>query len=352
MMGFAGCTTPTEFNTTIDRLTADLGLTTVVRFGERRAGSGEVFEEAPTGRAVHCPAFFDRLQNPDYALYTAARDDISGSAHLYLTDGVQSDWRGSSPGPSIQLLKQWVRERRGLAILAYTSRFAGPVWSEQRQQMLPHFETESRPYYLFVLAPTDQAVDALIDGLSSATRSRAQIIRFRQDGLRCGLGPAPRLAKFKSSVTPPWALVKLQAAESSVGTLAYVCDIAPDYPLTQVIPRTSVEYRRWNGSGFTDPVGGFTLPLSAVDDTAANAPTLIKAAISLDPATRYGFFAFRTTSLPGALRAWITDKSTDDDSSADEFGRTYRFAWLIEQLAREDLARRPESSYALTIQYR
>lgn len=352
MVGFAGCTSPTEFNTTIDRLTSDLGLTTVVRFGERVAGSGDVFEEIPTGRAVHCPAFFDRLQNPDYALYEAAREDSTGAAHLYLTDGVQSDWQGSSPGPSIQLLKQWVRERRGLAILAFTSRFAGPAWSEQRHQMLPHFETESRPYYLFVLAPNDQAVDSLIEGLSSATRTRARTIQFRSDGLRCSLGAAPGLAKFRSSITPPWALVKLQAVTSAAATLAYRCDIAQEYPLEGVTPRTAVEYRRWNGGDFSAPVSGFTLPLSTVRDTAGGAPVLIKAGIVLDPATRYGFYGFRARPISGELRPWIADMSTDDDSSPDQFGRTYRFAWLIEQLAREDLAGRRESSYALTVQYR
>src|SRR5688500_16236837 len=70
MRGFAGCNRSShEYSTVVDRLTTDLGVTDVLRFGQDAIHRSRVLDTLQLGRAIHCSEFYDRRQNPDYELY-------------------------------------------------------------------------------------------------------------------------------------------------------------------------------------------------------------------------------------------------------------------------------------------
>jgi hypothetical protein len=356
MAGFAGCTNaPTEFNTTLDRISSDLSIVSAVRFGERGRGIGNVFETLPLSRAVHCAPFYDRLQNPDYALFERARADTSGTVFLYLTDGVQSDWRGPNPGPSVGLLKEWVASKRGLAIVAFRSRFQGQAWSEQSQRMLGNVSVERRPFYLFVLAPTDEQVDALLRQLSRAALTNTQVIRFGADAVSCAASVADKLPKYRRTESPPWAWVKHDAI-ARVGSVAkYTCAIRSEFPLASVRPSALLEYRGWDGTRFEEDATvpkGVQLHADSASVADGRSTVILSGTLPFDNRNRFGLYHVRLNAEPGELRQSVEELSTDNDATPDTFDRTYRFSWVIEQLARAHLAQRPWTPLSVTVQYR
>ena len=355
MAGFAGCSAaPTEFNTLIDHLSADLGVDSVTRFGEVVAGAGHAFDTLPLTHAVHCPAFFDRLQNPDSAVFDRAAAD-STHVYLYITDGVQSDARGPNPGPSVGLLKSRLARGEALAIIALRSRFAGPLWSEQRQRMLGSVRSERRPFYVFVLAPSDAGIDALLRSVSSATLSNAKIMRFGPGTVQCRVALGQSANAYDSNQDPPWAFLHSADLGNASDLLDYDCRISEEFPLGSVTPVASAEYRRWLGREFGQPSApptGFGFTPGPVKVQGEHVVVPMKASLPTDPQTRFGFYGVRVDPTPGALKPWVADLSTDTDASPDDIDKTYRLSWLIEQLARVRLAREPWSPFSLTLQYR
>jgi hypothetical protein len=355
MRGFAGCSdNPTEFTNTLDRVTSSLTVGSVVQFGEASKGSPEVFKAMPMGKEVRCPAFYDRLQNPDYALFKAALDDSSGKTYLYFTDGVQSDWQGNNPGPSLDVLEQWMKSGRALAILAFRSRFNGPAWSEQAQRMIANITTTERPFYLFILAQSDEAMNSTLQKLPTSLLGTARTIRFGTEGVQCKLLPGD-VPKYKSSSTPPWSMIQYPNIKPGKSLLDYRCDLRAEYPIAEVIPHVELEYRQWDGKAFVahpgPPSGSALTPLPT---TSAGGSSIVRLQGSLpdDRSTRYGFYTVRIDGSPGAPRAWIDSLSTDSDAQPDTFAKTYRFSWLIERLAKADLGMRPPAVYGLTIEFR
>lgn len=355
MAGFAGCiNAPTEFNTTIDRLTSDLSITRVVRFGEKSGGSGAAFEEVPLSRAVHCKPFYDRLQNPDYALFQRARDDSTRRIYIYVTDGVQSDWMGPNPGPSLRLLKEWLEQGRALGIAAFRSRFSGAAWSEQGQRMIGSVDVARRPFYAFVLAHKDNEIDELLRQVSPAALRGAELIRFSADAVGCSASVSDRVPKYRQTAVPPWAWVRHGAVSDQRALVKYDCAITEEYPLAAVRPRSKVEYRGWNGREFDAQPSSDGPPLRADSSMqkAGGASYHLVGTLPFDNKSRYGIYHFRLDPEPGEMRAALQALSTDSDVSPESFEKTYRFSWVIEQLARVHLARNGWTPFSLTVQYR
>jgi hypothetical protein len=357
MAGFVGCNgEPTTFDVTLDHVTTDLSITQVTRFGEQVRGSGRVFAQESLTRAVHCGSFYDRLQNPDYAFYRTVRADSLRSIYLYLTDGVQSDVSGSSQSPSVAELKQWVADGNALAILAFRSGFSGQAWSEQRQRMIGSVSVDDRPFYLFVFAPTEAALDRTLGRLSSSTVRGAEITRFGHASVRCSARAARRLPKYTWKETPPWAMVKLTSEGALIGHLLdYRCQLANGYPLRAVLPRLSIGYRRWSGNAFserTSPGGATDLTADSVEFAGRESIVHVAGTLPFDNSSRYGFYEIRMDADPGELKAEVRSLSTDSDASVEAFKQTYRFSWLIEQLARVHLGSTSWTPYTITVQYR
>jgi hypothetical protein len=353
MRGFAGCSNPTEFTNTLDRVTSSLTVGSVVQFGEAK-GSAENIKVVPMGKEVRCPGFYDRLQNPDYAVFRRALDDSSGRTYLYFTDGVQSDWQGNNPGPTLNALEAWMTSGRTLAILAFRSRFDGEAWSEQAQRMIANITTTDRPFYLFILAQSDEAMNGTLRKLPAALMTAARIIRFGREAVQCKVLPGD-VPKYKSTTTPPWSLIEHPNIKPGKSLLDYRCDLRAEYPIAEVRPRVTLEYQKWDGKAFVaqprPPIGSALIPLP-VGDSGAGSVVRLQGSLPKEESTRYGFYTVHIEGEPGVLRTWIDSLSTDSDAKPDTFAKTYRFSWLIERLAKADLGMRPPAGYGITVKYR
>lgn len=356
MAGFVGCSaTATEFDQVLDRMANDLGITSVRLFGES-AGGAPLVEERSLDRSVHCPDAFRRLQNPDYELYTLMEGDSAARVNVYFSDGVQSATSAATPSPSVRALQAWLAKGRALAILAFRGRFAGDAWSEQRGAWMGPVDVPDRPFYVFVLAPSEKDVDETLAKLSPSLQPEATL-RFPSAPFSCGV--RRRVAAQAETTSPPWALVPpsvhRQMAENPVHVSDYACTIRAGYPLRAVEAALSASYRRWDGQGFGDEgalpePAAFTLGKPAPGATGSVTP--LHGTVPRDqPGTLFGFYHLRLTPRPGALRPELESLSTESDADRGQFNRTYRFSWLVEHLVRSQFARGPRpASLFLTIQ--
>lgn len=355
MRGFAGCNAkPTGFNTILDRLTTDLAISSVIKFGALKRGQAGSLDVVPLSRAIHCPAFYSRLQNPDYELYRHIAADSTGSAYIYLTDGVQSDFSGTNQSPSVGELKQWLSQGSALAVLVFRSEFEGDAWSEQQQRMTGPITVPARPFYAIVLASEETAIDEILSKLSQQVTSRAELIRFSPDAVRCAVDLHKGIPKLKRMNSPPWAMVKLQSIKDSRLVADYRCAIDTTYPFASVQPKLTAAYTTRTDLKFPDLGSvppGWTTILDSLYRTDKGSVAEVELGLPKENKGRFAYYDIRFDPLPGALRASVGLLSTDSDSDPGSFDRTYRFSWLIEQLGRTHLARTPWVPFSITIQY-
>lgn len=355
MAGFVGCrNAPTKFDQVMDRMANDLGITSVRMFGTV-SGGGTLVEERPLDRGTHCPETFRRLQNPDYELYALMERDSSAPVNLYFTDGVQSA-TFATPSPSVAALQRWLAARRALAILVFRSRFAGEAWSEQQGEWIGSVDVPNRPFYVFVLAPHEDAIDRTLDQLSPSLRPDLTL-RFPANPFTCGL--RRRIAAQREAASPPWALVPPSVHQQMVGKQVavadYSCAIREGYPLRTVEAAVRSTYRRWDGQRFGGesplPENASVRLQPAMARSEGSTATVTGTVPRDQPGTRYGFYHLRLTPRPGALRTEVDALTTNSDVDPRQFDRSFRFSWLVEHLVRSQFARGPQpSSLFLTIQ--
>ncbi len=357
MAGFAGDRNPTNYDIVLDRITTDLSITSVQRFGQ--SNHSDLLHQEPIGRNVHQTAFYDRLQNPDFALYRAFLSDSLKRTHIYLTDGVLSAERGENPAAVVEALQAWLAQGRALAILAFRSRFEGPAWSEQQKNMIGYVKVDDRPFYFFIFAPSETALDGLLNRLSNQLLREAILLRFSPGAIDCSVRKAP-LPVITEMINPPWVMLPpdtfRKMTPGNPGIVAYyTCNIDEAYPLKTVRPNLNVRYRQWTGTTFTDarnelPAG----TLFRIDTTATpmGVEAQISAVLTKDPMTRFGFFELAFRYDPGTLKDTVESLSSISDAHPEDFNRTYRFSWIVDQLVRHQLLRqRRPDFFFLTVQY-
>ncbi|HEX6372610.1 MAG TPA: hypothetical protein VF006_27065 [Longimicrobium sp.] len=356
MAGFVGCrTTETEFDQVLDRIATALEITEVQLFGTTSPGV-PLMEERKLDHSVHCPDTFRRLQNPDRELYAMMEADSTARIHLYFSDGVQSDARAANPSASVRELQRWLANGRALAILAFRGRFSGEAWSEQRGAWMGPVDVPDRPFYVFVLAPSEKDVDETLAKLSPSLRPEATL-RFPSAPFSCSI--RRRVAAQRETSSPPWALVPpsvhRQMAENPAHVADYACTIRDGYPVRAVEAALAANYRRWDGQDFgaegaVPESAMFTLGKPA--QVATGAVTPLHGTVPHDqPGTLFGFYHLRLTPRRGVFTPELESLSTDSDADKAQFNRTYRFSWLVEHLVRSQFMRNPRSaSLFLTIQ--
>lgn len=360
MAGFVGCRErPTAFDETLDRLAVDLGVTTVQRFGAA-AGAQATLEPSALDPRVHCAPFYDRAQNPDAELFRRILADSAARVHVYVTDGVQSDL-SATQSPSVLMLREWLARGRPLAILALRSRFDGRGWSEARKQWTGRWQAEARPFYLFVFAPGDDALDRTLSRLSGAVRDRATLLRFGDGALRCTVeqGTLPRATQ---GADPMWAMFGVRQAATLAGSggglvARLACAAREGFPVAGVrLVTDQVRYGRWTGSAFTFPTDA-PAGTSFQGDSVAPGPggfqTFVRGRLPNDASTRFGFYAARLVPGPVQVAPAVAALSTDSDATDASADRTYRLAWVVEQLLRAQVERSlPHADLAVTVTHR
>jgi hypothetical protein len=144
---------------------------------------------------------------------------------------------------------------------------------------------------------------------------------------------------------------------NSPGAIAeYRCRIPPQYPVATIVPALEASYRRWSGTAF-EPAPSLPSGTSFASDSLAHGPggstARITSTLGFDSLTRFGFYTVALQATPGMLRPDVQALSTDDDSRLENFDKTYRLSWLVDQLARAQiLGTRSIQPFFLTIQYR
>jgi hypothetical protein len=352
MRGFADCNrSGYEYSTIVDRLTTDLGVTGVLRFGQDAMNRSRVLDTLQLSRVIHCAEFYDRRQNPDYELYKIVADDSTNATYVYITDGVQSDISGTNLSPSVVALKNWLESGHGLAIIGFRSRFSGRAWSEQLQRMFDNISVESRPFFAFVLAPDESELDRAIGQLSSQALLAAEVIRFRNTALECSVELHQGIPYWNHQSF--WWAVKLDAIRSD--TLAdYRCQIDPEYPFKSVTPVIAAEYTERTDGAFPPlgpTPGGTAFSIGRIKTKGDSSSAEILVPIPKSTSNRFGYFQLRVSPKPGAFRQEIEQLSIDTDADPANFSKTYRFSWLVDQLARTHLTKTPWVPFALTVQY-
>lgn len=357
MAGFVGCRVQqTRFDVVLTRTATDLGLTGVVLFGEPDRPGVELFSPTILSHQVLCPQTFTRLANPDYRVVERASED-SGAVHLYFTDGVQSAGPAATPSPTVRALQQWVSGGRGLTILAFRSEFSGSAWSEQLGRMVGDVKVKDRPFYIFVLAPSPGAADAVVRRLSPSLRSMAQVIRFPEEPVQCRLQHRQPLQQRDAAIG--WGFMRPEVVERFFGGGAplatFTCDIEEGYPLATVLPQAEPRYWIWTGSAFQSaaPPAGFAVAVDSIQDEPARVSAVLHARFQPDARTNWGVLGLRVGAETGRLLDALQSLSTHQDAFPEQFSKTYRFDWLIEHLVRSHLERAsPEAELFTTLQYR
>jgi len=359
MAGYVGCRVkPTEYDEILDRIAVDFGVTTMTRFGSV-AGSRDLLRSSAIDASVHCPAFYNRAQNPDAELFRLFLEDSTSRTNLYLTDGVQSDL-SATQSPSVNALREWLRRGHPLAVLAFRSRFSGRGWSEARKAWAGEWRVNDRPFYVYVFARTDAALDRTLSRLSSDLSGRALTIRFGDTAARCSASPAS-LPHEASDLSPPWLLLGVSTTAKLVRqpspVLQISCALRAESPLSGLrFDADSVKYGRWTGRTFAYPSDAPAGTSFNGDSTVASKGgfrSYVSARLADDQTTRFGYFALqlvpgRIDVLPGVVAL-----STNSDIDRSTARQTYRFSWVVEQLLRTQIERTlPRLTYFFTVTYR
>lgn len=358
MGGFAGClSSPTEFDNALDHLSVDLGVTSVVRFGGD--GRSATFERLPIDRKVHCPDFFSHAQNPDADLFARILADSLNMVSLYVTDGVQSDL-AANQSPSVKVLDQWVEAGYPLAILAMKSRFDGRAWSEARKAWVGRWKTPSRPFYVYVFARSDAQLDAVLARFNPALKSKSRVLRFGDSMIRCTL-EGDAIPKQSFDRDPLWMMLALSSTkkleDKALGVAQQNCSVSNDSPLRAIqFAVSATSYGRWNSKGFTFPLSVPAGTRFAADSNALSPDgfrAILRVRIADDPTTRFGFYAVTLKPAAVDLKRDVAELSTDNDAELTSADKTYRFAWVVEQLMRAQVERTVASaSLAMTVNFR
>ena len=363
MAGFVGDRgSVTEFDDVITRLASDLGISRILLFGVTQGAPSTLLTEEPFAMQLRDRSTFSRLNNPDYCLYNALRTSDDSHTSFYFTDGVQSAREYGVISPTAQSLGQWLRDGRGLAILAFRGPFFGRGWSEQaRSWITEEVNVEDRPFYAFVLGPDQESIDVALDRLSENIRRRVFILRFGENPIRCR--PAATARRQFDWKDPTWELVpasiiQMLDPETYMVFGEYRCDIPVDYPLSAVLARTNFDYRPWDGRQKSfgspkDPPAGMEFRGDSLTWGPSGSTVFLAGFVPISSDSRFGFLHLRVEGQPGDLRPMVRDLSTDSDLRAEDFNRTFRFDWLIEHLVRSHLGRPVDvQDLFITVQYR
>jgi len=195
--------------------------------------------------------------------------------------------------------------------------------------------TGDRPFYVFVFAPDQRSAQGVLDRISPQVLSSAEIIRF-SEGDAASCEAEAKIEAYASGSR--WMMMTGPDAPSTDDdkALAHLsCAVDDSYPTT-VRPRIQqIDFYSWN-RGFVRN----ELPRQAAffADTHSNGTSILSGSVPVP-----GAYHIRLTLLPGELREGLAAISTEDDGDRANLDRTYRIAWLLEHLARRQLARSQES---------
>ena len=347
MKGFVNAENHTTFDELLDEIGNVLPGCRLYKYG----ASGRppetlsaLFTQVGFDREIHTSNFYNLAYNPDDRLIDSFTSDDRPVLSVLITDGVYSEPEASTSPPVVDAIQRWMQRGRVLGILAFTSSFNGPFYSERRRAMLPTFSVPSRPFYAFIFSPTEKAFRDLEEKLRPRFPDMRSIL-FSNEVVSIKVNVTNGTKGLYSSKSPPespfyWRMYDPDLFAQSTASLNYSIkySISPNYPASQFKTELTPDYYRWEQSKFKRLEAGPPAPFKyePVSDSAAGSeePASSSFVVTLpkDLSADYGFYDLKITSSVKSLRPEIINLSTRDDSIRENANKTYRFFEFISAL--------------------
>ncbi|HEX7316655.1 MAG TPA: hypothetical protein VF297_22325 [Pyrinomonadaceae bacterium] len=361
MRGFAAFEEGTTFGTLVEGLGDDLPGCQLYKYGQRGRGpapdGAALIQAARFGRELRRPQFYDLDYNPDDRLLTQLAEEESPAFSVLITDGVYSVPDGATSPPIVEAVNKWFDRGYAFGIFVFKSPFRGTIYAENRPVGVPNVSVGERPFYAFVLSPSERELNAFWQKLHQRM-PQARAILFSDSSVVTKVDFSERTKGTYSFQRPPgapyhWHMLDADAfGDGGRAAVDYVVSyiVAPDYPVSEFRFDLAATYYRWDGNRFVEvkggPAAGFdhkfgevtmqdasaaepaTRPGAEGQRTAKPKPNL-KIVYPKDPEGAYGFYHLRLVGSPKSLRTDIRDLSTRDDTDPRNAGSTFRFYELV-----------------------
>ena len=331
----------TEFDTFVDKLGDYLPGCRIYKFGQ--GDHQELLSPASFDRSVHAPGFYNLTYNPNDALIREINSEPEVALSVIVTDGVQSDDPGQGNPPVVEAILDWLKKGGTFGIFMLRSNFNGPFYSEHLRSWIRgergarNFKIAARPFYAFVLSPTQQEFNEL---RSKILRDFPQtgVVLFGEKSVSCQLADSPKNPKPYGNGAPQWKWFKADLFGRSQSVKldhSVECKMDPEYTVSQLSLTAQATTCPWKGSAFVRteaPAANGSDFIYEPANTPASAAAQkfnLKVTLVRDSRSDITFYRIRSRANISELRSDIRDLNTEDDSDPRNAEKTYRLSSLL-----------------------
>jgi hypothetical protein len=330
----------TEFDMFVDKLGDFLPGCRVYKFGQ--GDTQELLSPANFDRSVHTPGFYSLNYNPNDALIRQINTEEEFALSVIVTDGVQSDDPGQGNPAVVEAIVEWLNKGGVFGIFMLKSRFKGPFYSEHARAWIRNeggssaFYIGARPFYAFVLSPTQHEFDEL---RSKILRDFPEtgVVLVGDNSVTCEVSEASGGPTPYGRGSPQWRWFRNPFGRNAAIQLDHQveCQINPEYTASRLTLTPQVTTCPWGGSDFTRmetaAATGSEFLYEQLDTTPSSATQDFRLRLTLVRDTRsiVTFYRIRSRANISDLRPDIRDLNTEDDSDPRNVEKTYRLSSLV-----------------------
>ncbi|HKU76919.1 MAG TPA: hypothetical protein VJR02_23615 [Pyrinomonadaceae bacterium] len=330
----------TKFDNFIDRLGDYLPGCRIFKFGQGE--SQELLSPANFDRSIHAPGFYSLTYNPNDALIRQINSDEEVAFSVIVTDGVQSDDPGQGNPPVVEAIVEWLKKGGAFGIFVLRSGFKGPFYSEHVRDWIRNengssqFDIASRPFYAFVLSPTQHEFDELRVKILRDFPDTSVIVTG-QNSVTCDIKDATNGPKPYGKGAPQWRWFKDPFGRNPTAKWDHSvqCKLDPEYPAGRLSLTAQATTYPWNGNDFGSSeapaaIGSKFLYEELEDEASLAAQSfLLKLTLVPDARSKITFYRIRSDASLSDLRNEIRSLNTEDDSDPRDVEKTYRLSSLL-----------------------
>jgi hypothetical protein len=338
----------TQFDNFVDKLGDYLPGCRIYKFGEGK--NQELLSPANFDRSVHTPAFYSLNYNPNDALIRQINTEEELALSIIVTDGVQSDSPGQGNPPVVEAIVEWLKKGGVFGVFVLRSNFKGPFYSEHARAWIKNekgsstFDITARPFYAFVLSPTQPEFDELRSKILRDFPDTG-VVLIGDSSVACDVTEAANGPKPYGRGAPQWRWFKNPFGRNSAVQLDHnvKCKLNQEYTASRLSLTALVTTCLWNGADFnrteTTAAGGSEFVYKSLDTTESSATQdfLLKLTLAPDRRSNITFYRIRSRANISDLRSDIRDLNTEDDSDPRNVEKTYRLSSLIISLTEAHL---------------
>jgi hypothetical protein len=338
----------TQFDTFVDKLGDYLPGCRIYKFGQGE--SQELLSRANFDRSVHTPGFYSLTYNPNDLLIRQINSAEESALSVIITDGVQSDAPGQGNPPVVEAIIDWLKKGGTFGIFVLKSNFKGPFYSEHARAWIRNengssrFDIAARPFYAFVLSPTQQEFNELHLKILRDFPETG-VVLIDQNSVTCDVSDSTSEPQPYGKGAPQWRWFKNPFGRNGTAKLDHkvACKLNPEYSASRLSLTAQATTCPWNGRDFlrneTVAVAGSDFQYEPVNTAASSTAQNFLLKLTLVPDTRSAitFYRIRSNATISDLRSDIRDLNTEDDSDPQNAEKTYRLSSLIVSLTEAHL---------------